>query len=118
METLQAKVAYIKGLAEGLDIKAETPESKVLLKLIDVIDDIAMTLDDVLDAYDELEEKVDEIDSDLADCEDFVYDDDYDDDDLDDDDYEDDFDDEFFELECPKCGEDVLIDFDALDEEN
>ena len=92
MDTLASKVAYIKGLAEGLDIKDNTPEAKLLLKLIDVVDDIAATLDDVIDAYDELEEKVDEIDSDLADCEDILYDEDYDDDDFDDDDF-DDFDD-------------------------
>lgn len=120
MENLVAKVAYIKGLAEGLDIKEKTPEAKLLLKLIDVVDDIAQELDLLIDAHDELEEKVDEIDEDLADVEDFIYDDDdedYDDEDDFFDDLDDLDDDEFFELECPKCGEDVLIDFDALDDE-
>ena len=25
---------------------------------------------------------------------------------------------EFFEIQCPNCGEDVMIDFDTIDEEN
>ena len=41
METLASKVAYIKGLAEGLNISSETPEGKVLLKLIEAVDEIA-----------------------------------------------------------------------------
>ena len=59
METLTSKIAYIKGLAEGLKISDETAEGKVLLKLIEAIDEIAESVDDLLDAHDELEEKVD-----------------------------------------------------------
>ena len=119
MDTLSAKVSYIKGLAEGLNISSETAEGKVLLKIIEALDDIADSLDDLMDAYDELEEKVDEIDSDLADVEEFVYDEDYDEDDDEEnlDDFFDEDDDEFFELECPNCGEDVLIDFDMLEDD-
>ena len=97
-------------------------KEKTFLKInLEAVDEIADSLDDLLDAHDELEEKVDEIDSDLADVEDFLYDDeddDYDDYDEDEDDFEDFDDDDFFELECPNCGEDVLIDFDTLDGEN
>lgn len=118
METPAKKLAYLKGLAEGLNISDETAEGKLLLKLLDAVKDIAEELENLSDEHEELELKVDEIDEDLADLEDFVYDDE--DDDFNDDDDFDDFDDdddEFFEIECPNCGEDVLVDFDMLDDE-
>ena len=36
------KVAYLKGLADGLGLDAESKEGKVLLAMIDVLDDIAL----------------------------------------------------------------------------
>ncbi len=118
MENLVAKVSYLKGLAEGLAIDENKPEGKLLVGIIDALSDIAAAVDDVLDAHEELEEKVDEIDQDLADIEEIAYGDDDDDEDYDDfdDELEDDMD--FFEIECPNCHEDVMVDFDALDEEN
>lgn len=119
MENFVAKVSYLKGLCDGLNIDETKPEGKLLVNIIDVLKEISVALEDVIDAHDELEEKVDEIDSDLADLEEIAYEDDDDCDcgcDCDcDDDYDDDMD--FFEIECPNCHEDVMIDFDALDEE-
>ena len=113
MESLVSKVSYLKGLAEGLDIDKSSPEGKLLLSIIDVLSDIALDVDDLSDAHEELEEKVDEIDADLADIEEIAYgDDDADDDD---DEFDDDMD--FFEIECPNCHEDFMVDFDALDED-
>ena len=45
---------------------------------------------------------------------------DYDDDDFMDD-YDDDYDsdgNDYFEIQCPNCGEDVMIDFDMIDDDN
>lgn len=124
MDTPAKKLAYLKGLAEGLKISDETPEGKLLLKLVDAVSQIADELEDLEYLHDELELRVDEIDEDLADLEDYIFEDDdeddeyYDDDDDDFDDFDEfDDDDEFFEIECPSCGEDVLIDFDMLDDE-
>ena len=39
------------------------------------------------------------------------------DDDYDDDDYDSDGND-YFEIQCPNCGEDVMIDFDMIDDDN
>lgn len=112
MENLVSKVSYLKGLAEGLEIDKSSPEGKLLTKIIDVLSDIATCTDDLLDAHGELEEKVDEIDADLADIEEIAY---GDEDDDEDDDFDDDMD--FFEIECPNCHEDFMVDFYALDEE-
>ena len=111
MENLVSKVSYLKGLAEGLNIDKTSAEGKLLLSMVDVLSDIALEVDDLLDAHDELEEKVDEIDSDLADIEEIAYGED----DEEDEEFEDDMD--FFEIECPNCHEDFMVDFDALDEE-
>ena len=113
MENLVSKVSYLKGLAEGLNVDKNSAEGKLLLSIVDVLSDIAATVDELLDAHNELDEKVDEIDSDLADIEEIVYGDD--DEDEEDSEFDDDMD--FFEIECPNCHEDFMVDFDALDDE-
>lgn len=113
MDSLVSKVSYLKGLADGLEFDKNSPEGKLLLSIIDVLSDISSAVDGLLDAHEELEEKVDEIDSDLADIEEIAYGEDDENDD--DDEFDDDMD--FFEIECPNCHEDFMVDFDALDEE-
>ncbi len=41
MEFLQ-KIGYVKGLAEGLQLDADKPENKVLLAVVDLLDDLAV----------------------------------------------------------------------------
>ena len=40
------KVAYLKGLAEGMELDTEKKEGKLLAAIIDVLDDIALELAD------------------------------------------------------------------------
>ena len=75
------KIAYIKGLAEGLTLDENKPEVKVLNAIIDLLDDITYDVQDMQELYDELSEQVDEIDQDLADVENELYDEDYDEED-------------------------------------
>lgn len=112
------KIAYIKGLAEGLQLDSSKPEVKVINAIVDLLDDIAYDLTDMEELYDDLSEQVDEIDQDLADIESDFYDedDDYDDDDFDDD-FDEDFDDEdnpFYEVTCGACGEKINVSEDVL----
>lgn len=88
--TISEKCTYIKGLAESLKLNGETPEGKVLAELIDVVYDIATTVDSIDSELIELEDFVDEMDADLADVEDIIEDEDLD--------YEDD--DDFEDYEC------------------
>ena len=122
--TVIEKVAYLRGLADGLKLTDTSAEGKVLLNVIEVLDDLALSVTDLEDAVEELGEVVDAIDDDLQDVEDALYDDedeDYDFDDDDDfglDDY-DEFDDEdepLYEVKCPTCGEVITIDEEMLDE--
>ena len=55
MEILE-KVAYMKGLAEGLGLDTKTKEGKLLTVMIDILDDIALELRDIRDDQGELEE--------------------------------------------------------------
>ena len=114
--TITEKIAYIKGLAEGLSLDESKPEVKIINAMIDLLDDIAYDLTDVEELYDELSEQVDEIDQDLAEVESELYDDAEIEDDFYDDDF-DDFEDEenpFYEVTCGSCGEKINVSEDVL----
>ncbi|MCI8815268.1 MAG: hypothetical protein HFF15_00350 [Angelakisella sp.] len=107
--TVTEKVAYLKGLAEGMKMDDSTNEGKLLLAIIDTLDDIALTVSDMEDSMTELAAQVDEIDDDLGAVEEDLY--------CDDDDCDCDDDDEaLYEVECPKCGDIICLDEDMLDE--
>ena len=114
--TLTEKAAYLKGIADGMKLNAEEPVDKLLLSIIDMLDDVAKS---VTSNEEEIELLTDDVDALYED----VYDDDEDDeddDDLDDDDEdeddEDDDDEELYEIECPKCGEKIYLDFDEIEQ--
>lgn len=105
---LEKKVAYLKGLCEGMNIDDTTNEGKLLLKIVDVLDDIAVEIMTIYDTEDELQEQIDEIDEDLAFVEDYLFEDDFDEDDID------------FGIEdvvCPYCGESIAFDTELLGDE-
>ena len=116
------KVAYLKGLAEGLGVDKDTKEGKLLNAIIDILEDMSYELSDLNDAADELYEGMDAVSDDLSDLEDYVFGDDDDDDccccDDDDDDCcccDDDDDDYEFEVDCPACGENIVLHDSDLD---
>lgn len=79
MNYLYEKVAYLRGLAEGLGIGEESKEGKLLLHVIDTLDDFADAIEDVVEEQEYLGEYVSYIDEDLDDVEEDLYgfDDDY-----------------------------------------
>ncbi len=102
--TITEKVAYLKGLSEGLGIDTEkSKEGKLISAIIDVLEEVGLSIEDLESTTDELAEEMDAISDDLADVEDDLYGD------------EDDEEDEFFQVECPNCGELLEIDEEALD---
>lgn len=102
MSYISERVAFIKGLAEGMKMDDSTNEGKLLNAIIDVLDDISLALEDVEEIQDEMGEQVDTIDEDLAELEKVMYED------------EDEL--EFEEIECPYCGEEIEVDLDMIDE--
>ena len=86
---LTEKVAYLKGLAEGLGLDTDTKEGKILSVIIDLLDDMALEIEDMQELQMELSEGLDAVSDDLEDIEDIVYEEWEDDDDYEDEDEED-----------------------------
>ena len=116
------KAAYLKGLAEGLELDETKKETKIIKALIDLVDDLAFSLLELEEAFNDLADQVDEIDEDLAMVEDDLYDDECDGDcdscdceDCDDCDcFEDD--DCYYEVTCPTCNETICLNEDMLED--
>lgn len=111
------KVAYLKGLAEGMELDAGKKEGKLLLAVIDVLEDIALELSDIEDAQEELGEGLDAVSDDLEDVEDLLYGEDGEDDE--DDEYElDDLgeDEDCYATTCPTCDETIYFDESVLED--
>ena len=118
--TLGEKAAYIQGLADGVELDETTKEGKLIAALIDLVGDMADAIEALEDDVDTLNDYVEELDEDLGSVEELLYDEE------DEDDFDDDFecdgnccdcdsdcelaDEEFFEVECPACGEVICFD--------
>ena len=108
------KVAYLKGLAEGLALDTEkSKEGKLIAAIIDILDDLALEIEDMKDVQMELSEGLDAVSDDLEDVENEVYEewDDEDDECVCEDDDED-----CYATTCPNCEETIYFDDSILDE--
>ena len=101
--TISEKVAYLKGLAEGLDLDTvKSKEGKLISVMIGILEELAMSVEDLEENALNLGDEIDVLSDDLSDVEDVVFDEEEDGD--------------WFEVECPTCGADILVDDDALTE--
>lgn len=118
MSKMSEKVAYLKGLAEGLGITAENEKGKLMLAMIDTLEAFAQQSDETEEALHELQEYVGEIDSDIGDLEEALFSEDEDDEDGEEDEDEDEDGEEgLIEYECPHCGTVIFFDEEAFDME-
>lgn len=69
------KAAYIKGLAEGLELDPKDKVTKVVKALIDLVQEMSETISDLEQCYDDVCDQIDALDEDLAGVEDMLYDD-------------------------------------------
>ena len=112
MSLISEKVAYLKGLAEGLKVNGETPEGKLLTEIINVLGSISDEFESYDEAQDELYDKVFEL-------EDEVYGDCCGEDDEDgcccgrecDEDEE-------FTIKCPTCNQEFFLTYEDLESED
>ena len=112
--------AYIKGAFDFSEIDKNSTEGKIIGELLTLVADMADKINALEADNKELHEYVEELDHDLGEVEEEVYfgEDDYDDydeyDDYDDlNDFDDDYegeDEEYYEVECPSCGDIVCFD--------
>ena len=114
MSNLTDRVAYLKGLAEGLKLDTEKNEGKLISKILELLADVTAKLEAVQEEQDDLSDYVEAIDNDLSDLEDLVYDEDEEDGDNEDDEDED-GDDSVVEYTCPHCGEEMTFEVDSFD---
>jgi len=106
--TISEKVAYLKGLAEGLNLDTDkSKEGKLISVIIGILEEVGMSLEDLEDTARALGEEIDAVSDDLEDVEDVVFDDEDGED-------SEDYDDDWFEVECPTCEEPLVIDDKAL----
>ena len=101
------KVAYLKGLMEGLKIDAESDNGKMFKAIIDVLDEVALEIEDLTDEVMEVGDGLDVVSDDLADIEEMVYDDE---------DEDDDEDEPVYMTTCPECEEEIYFDEDYLED--
>ncbi len=115
MTTIE-KVAYLKGLFEGMEIDESTKEGKLLKAVVEVLGELAEDHADLEDYVAELTEQVDAVDEDLSSLEDVVYEelDDECDGDCEGCDGCDDLDDDLYDVTCPSCKESFEVDEETL----
>ena len=105
--TISEKVAYLKGLAEGLNLDTEkSKEGKLISVMIGILEEVGLSIEDLEENALALGEEIDVLSDDLADVESVVFEDDEED--------SGDYDDDWFEVECPNCEEPLIIDDKAL----
>ena len=97
------KVAYLKGLMEGLKLDPESDYGKLFKAVVDVLDEIALEVEDLTDEVMELGDGLDVLSDDLSDVEEVVFDDD-----------EEDSDEPVYATTCPECEEEIYFDEDYL----
>lgn len=111
---LSEKVAYIKGLMEGLEIDGSNKEGKVLLAISELLEEMAYSVEQLEEANDEMTELVDILDHDLGEVEEYLFDDeecgcghDH---------HHNDEENPLYEVECDHCHELIVVDDEILDE--
>lgn len=107
------KAAYLRGLCDGLDIDTTTKEGKLLLAMVDVIDELADSVSDLQQITDEMSDELDEVAEELLELEGAF--DEYDCE-VDECECDEDCDCACFHYEvvCPTCGDSIMIDEDIL----
>ncbi len=104
MGNIKERVAYLQGLTQGLNLSSQSAEGKLLINIIDVLDDMAEEFNNIQMVQDDLETFVESLDEDLTELEEEVYEDA---------DIED-----CVEMQCPSCRETVSFASDILEDDD
>lgn len=107
MKSLKSRVAYLQGLAAGMDMSENSKEGKLFHGILSVLQDFAQTVEGLEEAQEQLEDYVETIDEDLYNLEEDISE--YDAEELDED---------FVEVDCPGCGETVMFHSDILEDDD
>ena len=112
---LVEKAAYLKGLAEGLGMDAQSKEGRLWAALNDLLADMAHEIEDLHEADDRLDDALDELAGELSYLEELSCDLDKLDDDDDEDTDDAEYDGVVYDATCPVCGEEISFDEETLE---
>ena len=108
---LNEKAAYIKGLADGLNLDETSAEAKLIKELLSLCTDMAEKILEMQEDMEDLGSYIEEIDEDLGDIEEILYE--SEDEECDgncENCFADCGDEDYYEIVCPSCGETVCFD--------
>lgn len=113
MSKLTDRVSYLRGLADGLHLNPEKDANRMIMEIINALDEFAEAADAQSEALEALGDYVESVDFDLAELEESLSDDEEEDGEEPDIDPE-----EIITYECPHCGHELQfraadVDFDA-----
>ena len=100
---LTEKAAYIKGLAEGLDLDTDKKEARVIKEMLELLGEMASDVEDIGADLTDLYDAVEQIDEDLSMVEEELYGEPVGD-----------YSEEMYEITCPNCQEAVHLDEESL----
>ena len=95
-----------------MTITEKSGEARILSELLDVMKEVGQQLEGMDTAMDQFDEELDALGDSVADLEDAVFDDEDEQDEFLED--LDGMDEDFFEIPCPTCGEDLVVDDEVL----
>ena len=67
------RAAYLRGLFEGMELDPEKKETKLFSAVIDLLDDLSASVEELEEGFDDITDSLQEIDEDLGDIESEVY---------------------------------------------
>lgn len=116
MSRLTEKVAYLRGLTDGLRLEENSAEGKLFKEIVSILDIMASEFEDHEVRISYLEEYAEALDADLAELEEDYFEDgrcecDHHEDD-------DDEDNDYVEVVCPHCKEAVYLDDELFEEDD
>ena len=107
------KAAYLKGLAEGLNLDTEKSEGKLISKMLELISEMSERIEVLEGDNEQLFTYMEGMAEDLVNMENDFYGIEEDAEDYsdlnDEDDYDEYTDEEYYEVECPTCGEKICF---------
>jgi len=115
MSNLTDRTSYLRGLADGLGLDKEKKETRLLMEMLTVMDEMAQKVSATEDKVEELGDYMEELDSDLGEVEEVLFGDDEDGcgccdcDECDDEDEDEDEELEELSFDCPHCGKTVML---------
>ena len=104
MSYISEKVAYLDGLADGMEL-GDDKYAKLFRGILDAMHAISEEIDDHDEYMEDLSDSIDDLYDEVEALDDAVFEDE-------------DEDDDFLEVTCPECGETVYFDEDMLDAED